>query len=983
MTVPHRGGLFRRSRRTRCARAATAVVAAAALALSASPPVSALPSGLLRQEFAGSPQPVTVAVEPEADGTPVTLDGAIYAAPDQGRRPAVILAHGFGGSWKDLDRDARELAGRGYVVLAYSARGFGRSEGRIHLQDPQVDGKDVSRLVDLLASREDVQSDGEGDPRVGMAGSSYGGAATLIGGALDRRIDALAAGVTWNDLADAFFPSSVAADLPGSAAAVDAGRADAPGGAGVFKRRWASLFFSAGLGRSRGLSVPGDGDGDVASTVPPPPEASDGAQPTSPAAGASLCGRFDPAVCRLFLETAQSGTPSEEMVAELRRRSPARTNDQVTVPTLLVQGVNDSLFGLDAADANARQISAGGAPVAVQWISGGHDGGRVPPADSTYLPWFDTYLKGDGSAQERAARPLPGPGFTYPVKAGKRGAPDKQASAASYPGVGDRTRTETMRVPFTDAGRSGAILSPPGGDPSAVSSVPGAGGPARDAMSAAGYRLAALPGQHLAFDTGPVSSPATVVGSPRVRLKVTSTAADATLFVSLWKVVSGSPSPAKQTVAPVRVRTTPGTPTTVEVALPAGTYAFDQGTTWRVLVSSSDSAFATPTDVRSYTVALADDALSVPTLPTVVSAEESWDGEVVGLLIALGVLSVVVGAVAAVFVFRRRSGDAAHTREDLAEVPLSVSGLVKTYADGHRAVDDVSWQAGRGQVVGLLGPNGAGKTTTIRMIVGLITPDSGDVHVHGRPVHAGSPALAGIGALIEGPGFLPHLSGRANLEAYWDATGRPRSEACFEEALEVAALGGALDRPVKSYSQGMRQRLGIAQAMLGMPEVLLLDEPTNGLDPPQIAAMRPVLRRYAETGRTVVVSSHLLSEVEMTCSHVVVMHRGRVVLTGAVPDLVDSAETTVVELSADAVEAERVASSLRGLAEVDAVEVDLGEGTPRLVVRAGLSRPDVVAAVSAAGGRILSVGARRHLEEVFLGVIAAEDVESARQIRPR
>src|SRR5699024_11127938 len=125
------------------------------------------------------------------------------------------------------------------------------------------------------------------------------------------------------------------------------------------------------------------------------------------------------------------------------------------------------------------------------------------------------------------------------------------------------------------------------------------------------------------------------------------------------------------------------------------------------------------------------------------------------------------------------------------------------------------------------------------------------------------------------------------LEAHWAATGRPAAEAAMDEALQVAALGGAIDRPVRSYSQGMRQRLGIAQAMLGRPEVLILDEPTNGLDPPQIAAMRPILRAWADTGRTVVISSHLLAEVEQTCTHVVVMDGGRVISSGAVPDLLD------------------------------------------------------------------------------------------------
>ncbi|MDQ3526837.1 MAG: ATP-binding cassette domain-containing protein, partial [Actinomycetota bacterium] len=190
-----------------------------------------------------------------------------------------------------------------------------------------------------------------------------------------------------------------------------------------------------------------------------------------------------------------------------------------------------------------------------------------------------------------------------------------------------------------------------------------------------------------------------------------------------------------------------------------------------------------------------------------------------------------------------------------------------------------------GQVVGLLGPNGAGKTTTLRMVMGLIHPDEGSVHVLGERVRPGAPVLRRVGALVEGPGFLPHLTGRDNLRAYWAATGRSMAEAHLDEALDVAALGAAADRQVRAYSHGMKQRLGIAQAMLGLPEVLILDEPTNGLDPPQIAAMRPILARYAAAGRTVVVSSHLLAEVEMTCSHVVVMHAGRVVAAGSVADV--------------------------------------------------------------------------------------------------
>ncbi len=140
--------------------------------------------------------------------------------------------------------------------------------------------------------------------------------------------------------------------------------------------------------------------------------------------------------------------------------------------------------------------------------------------------------------------------------------------------------------------------------------------------------------------------------------------------------------------------------------------------------------------------------------------------------------------------------------------------------------------------------------------------------------------------LVRGrPGFLPHLSGRANLDLYWRATGRPAADAHLAEVLEIAGLGAALDRRVRSYSRGMCQRLAIAQAMLGLPELLVLDEPMNGLDPPQIREMRDVLLRYAAAGRTVVLSSHLLGEVEQTCTHVVVMNQGRRVAAGPVAEI--------------------------------------------------------------------------------------------------
>jgi ABC-2 type transport system ATP-binding protein len=204
-------------------------------------------------------------------------------------------------------------------------------------------------------------------------------------------------------------------------------------------------------------------------------------------------------------------------------------------------------------------------------------------------------------------------------------------------------------------------------------------------------------------------------------------------------------------------------------------------------------------------------------------------------------------------------------------------------------------------VLGLLGPNGAGKTTTLRMLMGLIMPTDGGIWIDGHPVFPGSSALSKLGSFVEGPGFLPHMTGRENLNLYWRAIGRD-VDPKLEEVIKITKLGSALEKKVRSYSQGMRQRLAIAQAMMGLPEILVLDEPTNGLDPQQIAEMRSVLKSYAKGGRTVIISSHLLAEVQQTCSHVVLMHRGKLVATGTLKKILkdsQSLEEIFLELIGD------------------------------------------------------------------------------------
>ncbi len=273
---------------------------------------------------------------------------------------------------------------------------------------------------------------------------------------------------------------------------------------------------------------------------------------------------------------------------------------------------------------------------------------------------------------------------------------------------------------------------------------------------------------------------------------------------------------------------------------------------------------------------------------------------------------VAVGLVVAILLGRRRSGRADRSvRAEYADTPLVVRGLRKTYGS-FVAVSKVDFEVHRGEVVGLLGPNGAGKTTSLRVLMGMTQPSAGEIYIFGHPLTPGSPVLSRLGALVEGPGFLPHLSGLANLRLFWKATGRPWDDAHFDEAVEIAGLGGAVHRRVKTYSHGMKQRLAIAQAMLGLPELLVLDEPTDGLDPPQIAEMRRVLRRYATDGRAVLVSSHLLAEVEQTCTHVVVVHKGEVVAAGRVDEIVGDSPTVQFDVSDAADRAAGTGRAARG-----------------------------------------------------------------------
>jgi ABC-2 type transport system ATP-binding protein len=838
----------------------------------------------------------TVTVRTGPDGaTPVALDTTFYlphAASASHQVPAVLLAHGFGGTKDSVREQAEDLAREGYAVLVWTAQGFGDSGGQIHLDSPDYEVRDAQRLLDWLAARPEVRKDAAGDPRVGVVGASYGGSLALLLSAYDRRVDATVPMITWNDLERVFLPG------------------------GVFKKNWAGLFFGGS------------------------------ATETSPE-----CGRFAADVCQAYQRVATTGQADAATSALLRRSSPSGVLDRITAPTLLIQGEADSLFPLSEADANARGIAANGTPVRVAWYTGGHDGGTGPSSDadrvtSLTADWLAAWVKGSGRAPES---------FTWSritgLDAVNQGAKSGAYSISDYPGLGGTSTTDTRLT-----GGPQQIANPPAGTPAAISSLPGA------SLSA---RLAAdVPGQHAQFVSAPLAAPVEVVGAPTATIRVASPTGQAVVFAKLYDVdPDGTATLPDGLVTPIRLS---GLPTSVEqatpvrVTLPAIVHRFEARHQLRLVVATSDQAYATPTEPVLYTVAMDGTGVTLPTVAgkPIASPELVWRWILAGLIAAIAAAVIVI-----VLVARRRRWPV--SAPEYADTPLVVRELRKEYADGFVAVSKVGFTVQRGQVVGLLGPNGAGKTTSLRVLLGLTRPTAGEVLVFGHRLVPGAPVLSRLGALVEGPGFLPHLSGLDNLRSYWRATGRPAADARLDEALEIAGLGDAVHRKVRTYSHGMKQRLAIAQAMLGLPELLVLDEPTDGLDPPQIAEMRRILKRYATGGRAVLVSSHLLAEVEQTCTHVVVVHKGEVVAEGPVGEIVGDSPSVVFDVS-DQAAAVALLSTMEGVSVVP-------DGQDGLVANLnGTPRAQVVEALVRAGVGVDRVMPRRRLEDAFLALVGSD-----------
>ncbi len=640
--------------RTRKVVAAAVVLVIVAAVLVLSRPASPPDSGVRTEN-----ETIAVPGGPGVSG-PVDIDATLYLPAVTGRAPAVLMAHGFGGSKDSVASDARDLAGHGFVVLAYSARGFGQSTGQIALDSLDYEIPDARALVSWLATRPEVLLDAPGDPRVGVTGASYGGALSLMLAGTDKRIDAVAPLITWNDLSAALFPNAI--DSRAESAGTPADATAAPDG--VFKKSWAaSLMASVISGTALTAGTAGTAPSDsgdsgfgrgTSSASAAPTGAPASAAPTADqqSVAAPGCGRMMLALCAAYSQAAQTGRESPALKALLDKSSPKAVVGDITAPTLLVQGERDTLFGLDQSDANARAIAAKGTTVALTWYNGGHDGGSPDQVTRDRISsWFGYYLAGSGAK--------PATTFSYSVDgplSDTGRARTRTLQAPAYPGLAGAAATPVTTVEL--AGPEQTILNPPGGSPAGISSLPGLSGISALAGTALANLGGGIPGQVARYASSPLTALMVISGTPRIDVTVSSvglsqaagsaSAADgAVLFASVSKVSSGGTRTlAGSAVAPIRITDLPsdGSAKTIRIDLPAVAFQVEAGSRIEVDLSTTDQAYAGPTSPAVYQVALASGALTVPQVGGVrVSAGDVPVGTLIALIVL--VMLVVIGLI--------------------------------------------------------------------------------------------------------------------------------------------------------------------------------------------------------------------------------------------------------------------------------------------------------------------------------------------------
>lgn len=302
----------------------------------------------------------------------------------------------------------------------------------------------------------------------------------------------------------------------------------------------------------------------------------------------------------------------------------------------------------------------------------------------------------------------------------------------------------------------------------------------------------------------------------------------------------------------------------------------------------------------------------------------------------------------------------------MAKTILEIEGISKTFPGNFKAVQNLSMKVEEGEVCGFLGPNGAGKTTTIRMILGLIKPDEGNVFIDGYSIKENKlKALKKVGALVEGPAFYEYLSGRDNLKVFATYSGDV-SKSRIDDVLDMVRLGDRGKDKVRHYSYGMKQRLGIAQALLSQPRLVILDEPTNGLDPYGIQEIRLLIKRLSkEGGVTILFSSHILAEVEQICDKVVIIDKGELKVSGDVKQLLNP-EKKIYEISGN--DRKKLLKDLKSLGITILKEYD--EKTGNISFHTGNFNPeDILVELVKKGSRITLFAPKKiTLEDFFFQI---------------
>jgi predicted acyl esterase len=549
--------------------------------------VLALPSGAT-PAYTATTVSINV-VDGPADDEHVTIDATLYvpAGVDATNpAPVVIAAHGFGGSKDDFaNAEAPFLASNGYVVLAYSSRGFGASTAEIGLDSPDYDVKDVQQIVSWLAARPEVALDAPGDPKVGMIGPSYGGGIQLMAAEYDARIDVLVPFITWNSLVYALDPNNDDTDMRHEAEE------------GVFKYEWTSLFFGLGT-----------------------------AQPVASSAGATMpprqCLGFVDGLCEAYYTSMATGSPTPETLALLKKSSPETLRGSLHAPTLLIQGESDTLFNLNDAIANYTALQANGTPVKMMWFNGGHGGYTDAPGERSWtdptkdviagrvLAWFDHYLTGDTSVSTGAGFEYFRDWVSYPTSGSASAA---YAGAASYPVGADATyclsADGTLASSAAGATHGTAtFVNPPAGAPVSYSETSNF-----QATNFSSVPATDAPGTYASFTTAAFGADTDVVGVPVAHLTLSSLTGTATVFAKAYDVApDGTATLVRRLVAPVRA-TNLSSP--VDITLAGIVHRFAAGHSLRLVIAATDAAYRAQQVPTTYGITI--DASSTLTIPVV------------------------------------------------------------------------------------------------------------------------------------------------------------------------------------------------------------------------------------------------------------------------------------------------------------------------------------------------------------------------------